>query len=104
MSHHSEEPFDRAEFDKMLRGLKDTTSFRGAIGAFPEGKLTKSDQGAIQFAVGEKDGKVVLDFGTTVSWIGMKPQEAADLANALFKWARDVGRKNGEMIHMTIGG
>lgn len=103
MGHHSEEPFDRKDFDKLLRQMKETASFRGAIGAHPEGKLTKSDEGAIQFAVGEKDGKVVLDFGTPVSWIGMSAQDAADLAQTLFKWAREVGRMNGEVIHMTIG-
>lgn len=104
MSHHSEEPFDRENFDRILRQFKDTASFRGAIGSFPAGKLTKQDEGAIQFALGEKDGKVVLDFGTPVAWIGMRPQEAADIGAALIKWARDVGRKNGEMIHITIGG
>lgn len=102
MGHHSEEPFDE-NLKKILSDLKNTASFRGAIGAFPEGKLTKSDEGAIQFAVGEKDGKVVLDFGTPVSWIGMSPQDAADLAQTLFRWARTVGLKNGEVIHMTIG-
>lgn len=102
MGHHSEEPFDE-NFQRLIRQMKDTDSFRGKIGAFPEGKLTKQDEGAIQFAVGEKDGKVVLDFGTPVSWVGMNAQDAADLAQTLFKWAREVGRKNGEVIHMTIG-
>lgn len=73
-------------------------------GSFPAGKLTKSDEGSIQFALGEKDGKVVLDFGTPVAWIGMRPQEAADIGAALIKWACEVGRKNGDMIHVTIGG
>lgn len=103
MSHHSEEPFD-SNFDRILREMRDTTSFRGAIGSFPAGKLTKADEGSIQFAVGEKDGKVVIDFGTPVAWVGMRPQEAADLANTLFRWARNVGRKNGETISVTIGG
>jgi len=105
MSHHGNEPFEDMPpgFRKILRDMKDTTSFRGAVGAFPEGKLTRSDEGAIQFAVGEKDGKVVLDFGTPVSWIGMSPQQAADIAGALLAHAREVGRKNGQMIHVTIG-
>lgn len=28
-----------------------------------------------------KDGKVVLDFGTPVAWVGMTPQQAADLVD-----------------------
>lgn len=104
MSHHGDQPFEEmGRMQKIIRELKDTASFRGAIGSFPEGKLTASDEGAIQFAVGEKDGKVVIDFGTSTRWIGMSPQQAADLASVLLSTARAAGRRNGEMIHMKIG-
>lgn len=123
MGHHSDEPFDgdpeafkafralKEEADSQLqkrqmlmRDLLNTTGFRGAIGAYPEGKLTPADEGAIQFAVGEQDGKVVIDFGTSVHWIGMTPQQAADFASSIMKTARLAGRKAGETITMTIGG
>ena len=108
MSHHGPNPFDdeeaRGHFERILRDLKDTASYRGPIGSFPAGHLTKADEGAIQFAIGEKDGKVVLDFGAPTAWIGMTAQEAADLASALLRRAREVGRKQGQMIHVTIGG
>ena len=101
MSHHSDEEFPRPEiFQKML----DTSGFRGAIGAHPKGRLTKSDEGAIQFGVGVQDGKVVLDFGTSVQWIGMTAQDAADLASVLLSKAREAGRQNGECVHIRIGG
>lgn len=112
MSHHGSESFDDMPEDperklsrmKLMRDLMGSTKdFRGALGDFPEGQLTKTDEGAIQFAVGEKDGKVVLDFGTPVNWVGMNPQQAADLAYLLLKRAREVGRKNGETISFTIG-
>lgn len=112
MSHHGSEPFDGTPEDpehklarqKFWRDLMSSAkNFRGSLGDFPEGKLTKTDEGAIQFAVGEKDGKVVLDFGTPVNWVGMNPQQAADLASLLLKRAREVGRKNGETIGFTIG-
>lgn len=107
MSHHGPNPFDKDEgrsFEELKRAMMDASSFRGAIGAYPHGMLTKQDEGSIQFAVGEKDGKVVLDFGTPVAWIGLTAQDAMDLASTLIRRAREVGRKNGEMIHMTIGG
>lgn len=107
MSHHADSPFDGPEFQKrqhLMRDLLSTTGFRGAIGAFPEGKLTPTDEGNIQFAIGEANGKVVIDFGTSVHWMGMTAQQAADLASSLMKKAREVGRKNGETITMTIGG
>jgi hypothetical protein len=114
MSNHGDEPFDhdpeqKKHFDaiqgrnKLMRDLLQTTGFRGALGEFPEGQLTKSDEGAIQFAIGSKDGKVVLDFGTSVHWVGMTPQQAADLASTLLKKAREVGRMNGESVGFTIG-
>lgn len=114
MAHHGSDPFgddpDAAKkFDaiakrnKLMRDLMDTTGFRGALGEFPEGKLTKSDEGSIQFALGSKDGKVILDFGTPVAWVGMTPQQAADLASSILSKAREVGRRNGETITLTLG-
>lgn len=107
MAHHGSDPFDGDQpafqaRQELMRKLLDTTGFRGAIGSYPEGKLTKGDEGAIQFAIGEQDGKVVIDFGTSVHWLGMTPQQAADFASTLLAKARLVGRKNGETITMTI--
>jgi hypothetical protein len=109
MAHHGNEPFfgeGEPEFQRrrdLMRELLTTTGFRGALGEFPEGKLTKDDEGAVQFAIGERDGKVVIDFGTPMHWIGMTPQQAADFASTILKHARKVGRKNGETIGFTIG-
>jgi len=113
MSNHSPEPFgDDERPNKMeqiqkrndlMRSLLDATGFKGALGEFPEGTLSKHDEGAIQFALGTKDGKVVIDFGTPVHWLGMTPQQAADLASAILKKAREVGRMNGETVGFTIG-
>lgn len=109
MSHHSsDEPFDSEDFEarrrrnKLLRSVADVTKFRGAIGSFPDGHLTPSDEGAVQFAVGEHDGKVVIDFGTPVHWLGMTPQQAADLASTLLKKAREVGRKTGVTVAISL--
>ena len=114
MAHHGPNPFDDPpdnperfeqvqKRNKLMRDLLDTTGFRGALGDFPEGKLTKQDEGAIQFAIGSKDGKVVIDFGTPVHWLGLTAQQAADLASLLLNKAREVGRRNGESIAFTIG-
>lgn len=108
MSHHGSDPFDEPgrleKMEALKKKLLDTAAFRGALGDFPEGQLTKMDEGAIQFAIGEKDGKVVLDFGTPVAWVGMTPQQAADFASTLLNRARAVARKNGESVGFTIGG
>lgn len=90
MSNHGDEPFEGEQFkrSKLMRDLLDATGFKGALGEFPEGQLTKSDEGAIQFAIGVEKGKVVLDFGTSVHWVGMTPQQACDLGSLLVRRAR----------------
>lgn len=60
----------------------------GATGEFPDGKLTPDDEGGLQFSIGHRNGKVVLDFGTPAVWIGMEPQQAVELAQSLFDHAR----------------
>lgn len=103
MSHHGREPFDLEARKQLIDSLKSTESYRGPIGAYPDGKLTKRDEGNIQFAIGSKDGKVVMDFGSAVAWIGMTPQDAMDLAAALMRHARKVASENGETVHIIIG-
>jgi hypothetical protein len=96
MSHHGPSPFEREDgpdFQKranLMRQLLNTTGFRGAVGSHPDGVLRKGDDGLIQFAVGDEEGKVVIDFGTPVAWLGMTPKL--------------VARRNGETVTLTIGG
>lgn len=119
MSNHGPEPFegfpkklldemkeskpDFAQRNDIMRKLADATDFRGALGEYTHGKISKDDEGAIQFALGEVNGKVVIDFGTQVHWLAMTPEQAADLASSLLKHARQVGRKAGKTIAFTIG-
>jgi len=105
MAHHGQNPFDgnSPEFQRrqtLMRDLLNTTGFKGAIGDFPEGQLTTADEGSIQFAIGEQDGKVVI--GTPVHWLGMTPQQAADFASTVLKRAREVARKQGQTVGFTI--
>ncbi len=111
MAHHGPNPFDgapeftpeeKAKRNETLRGLLDATGFRGALGDYTDGKLTPQDEGAIQFAIGEQNGKVVIDFGTSVHWVAMTPQQAADFASAVLKRARITARKTGETVGFTI--
>ena len=86
MAHHSGQehtsPF-KEEFNKMALKL-------GATGAFPQGKLNAHDEGEIQIAVGNKDGKVILDFGKPVVWMGMDPNQATAVAASLIEHAKRV--------------
>lgn len=74
----------------------------GATGEYPEGRLHDDDQGELVFALGVRDGNVVINFGKEVSWLAMKPQVAADLAAAIIKHARKAARQSGTTLMVTI--
>lgn len=75
--HHSDKPFDDAEPKSAFE-----PTF-GATGKFPDGKLVPHDEGEIRFGVTHKGGKVIIDFGEPVHWIGMTPDQAKLLAASL---------------------
>lgn len=55
----------------------------GATGNFPQGKLNETDEGEITIAVGIENGKVIIQFGKPVSWLGLGRSEAMALASSL---------------------
>ena len=97
MSHHSSKPDEEmSDFMKdMLNEITPETIENltrpinlGPTGKFPDGKLTEADEGEIEFSIFGKDGKVVIEFGSPVHWVGMTPPQAAAVAEALLKHAR----------------
>lgn len=74
----------------------------GPMGAFPYGKLGAHDEGALQMGITNHNGKVVIEFGTPVAWLGLNPQQAADLASLMVKHAREAARQTGEMITVQL--
>ena len=87
MSHHSPN-FDpeMEEIQKKVRKLvqEGKAPYKvGPTGWFSDGKLTKSDEGEIKFAVFVKDSKVIIDFQSPVHWLGMTADQALQLADLL---------------------
>jgi len=74
MVHHGPSPFDDL----------------GATGEFPEGKLVEEDQGEMKFAIGTRDGKVIIDFGEKMGWIGFTPKQAMELSAMIVKHAASL--------------
>lgn len=66
-------------------------AMKSLLGEYPEGKLNDNDEGAIAIGVGHREGKVVIKFPKAVSWVGMTPQQAADVASSLIEHARAAG-------------
>jgi hypothetical protein len=61
---------------------------------YPRGKLNEDDEGELQFAIGAdtKEGVVIISFGKNVSWLGMPPELARDLARLLNQKADEVDK------------
>jgi len=59
----------------------------GKIGTFPQGKVHKSDEGAIRLGVAAdyEHGTVVVNFGTPVVWLALPPENARELALTILK-------------------
>lgn len=62
----------------------------GATGKFPEGKLTPSDEGELQFVIAIDSDLIVLAFGKPVAWLAMGADKARELARSLTKFADEL--------------
>lgn len=70
MAHHSQSN-DPEMIKKFMENYHHMVNDLGATGQFPNGKLTKQDEGEIKFAVITMDNKVVIEFGQSAHWFGM---------------------------------
>ena len=65
----------------------------GATGKFPQGKLKKGDEGEIRFAMTVYNGKIVMDFGKPVQWLGIDVETAREIANNILKKCDELEQK-----------
>lgn len=93
MSNHSSDGNDEIhrKFKEMFANAGEKL---GPTGDFPRGRLSPTDEGGIKFAVGGKDGVVIIDFGKPVVWVGMPPEQARQLAESLVKHADNIESKS----------
>lgn len=85
-SHHGQGQHPLS--DELEKELKAAGERLGASGRFPEGKLNENDEGELRLAVTSKDGKVIVDFGKPVNWLGLSRDQAMEFAKLLRKHAR----------------
>lgn len=88
MSHHSSyDPTDPNDPERQAMG----EAMKKLMGEFPDGKLNARDEGGIAMTIGHENGAVVLKFPKPVAWVGLRPEQAAELASNLLKHARACG-------------
>lgn len=62
----------------------------GATGEFPRGKIAPEDEGELTIAIGAWRGIVRIDFGKRITWVGMPPEQAREMARRLIKHADEI--------------
>ena len=86
--HHSDQQIPKELSDNLKEQL-------GATGEFPNGQYHPTDEGEIKMAiVTDRDRELVfLNHGKPVTWIGMTPQQAVELAQSLIQHARSISKE-----------
>lgn len=67
----------------------------GATGRFPLGKARPDDEGELTLAMYDRGGKVFIDFGTHVTWIGLDSKTARQMAARLSELADRADKGHG---------
>ena len=94
MAHHGSQDFsDMAKYQDMInKQYKDGKNpFKafvehvglGATGNFPDGKIDPNDEGEIRFAMTISDGKLIINFGKPIVWVGLTKENVNDLITYL---------------------
>jgi len=76
--------------DAVADAEADAKTAFGDTGRYPQGALSKDDEGELRFGVTTHNGKVVLNFGKPVEWIGFDADQAIEIAQQLIKRAGEI--------------
>lgn len=79
-----ENQMSKEEFERLIQKSPDQP---GATGKFPDGKMTPLDEGELQVKIGAQDGRIVIDFGKNVTWLGLRKSEALALGQMIIEKA-----------------
>lgn len=89
--HHGSQPDPKIK-DLMAAAFLEVEEL-GATGLFPGGALSEFDEGEIKFRATYAGGKVLVDFGKPVHWLGMSSDEAKQFARVLLDLANPITRR-----------
>jgi hypothetical protein len=110
--HHGPDRFDEKDESEILRSLRgdveelDETDFSefipggekpdlGATGRYPEGKLREDDEGEITIGITVYEGKVIMDLGGDMGWVGFTPEQSRHIASTLQRRAKQAEQQAG---------
>jgi len=59
----------------------------GPTGNYPQGKADVDDCGELNIMLSVRDGNIIIEFGTAVTWIGMDPSQAIQVGQGIIDFA-----------------
>lgn len=69
----------------------------GATGRFPEGKFNDDDEGELRAGIAVYQDKIVINFGKSVSWLALLPEQALEFAQMLTEKANEIISKGNDV-------
>lgn len=88
MAHHGLNP-DENVFDeetlKELRAKLLKEFMQPKPRKYPDGRLGAEDDGELEVAITNKNGRVLMHFGKQIEWIGFTAEQAVEIAKCLFE-------------------
>ena len=57
---------------------------------YPDGKLNNNDEGQLRIAVYQEKGRIIINFGKELSWIGFGKDEMRAFINGLEKKYQEI--------------
>jgi hypothetical protein len=62
----------------------------GATGDYPIGKLSDDDEGGLMMGITVEDKRLIINFGKSLTWIGMDKETAQNLAFLILARCEDM--------------
>lgn len=88
--------YEKIEKEKKIEEF--VNSKIGPTGEFPEGRISKDDNGELAVGFTVSDGNVIMKFGKPVEWIGFPPDNARQFAVQLLELAGQIDGTITEVI------
>ena len=66
----------------------------GPTGEFPDGKVSPDDSGELIMGIGIWRGMVRVEFGSSVSWLGLPSKQARRMAEIILSKVQEIEDEN----------
>lgn len=80
----------KSSFGQMPDTFEELVKILGPTGKFPNGKLNENDEGELVFGIAIDEGKMVMNFGKPIKWIGFEKKQVEELITYLSEKVKEM--------------